>query len=138
MIIRRYRRSLLWRPGEELLKKRILTEIAPTIEDVKSEVCFYVDSTRPLQDAESSLLDWLLAETFEPGFLTGESRLQGTVLEVGPRVEITTPWSTNAAKICHSCGLTSVRRLERSRRYQIDSRPGATLDEDQISRILSL
>ena len=138
MIIRRYRCSLLWRSGEELLKKRILMEIAPTVEDVRTEVCFYVDSTRPLQHDESSLLDWLLAETFEPRALTKESRLQGIVLEVGPRAEIITPWSTNAVKICHSCGLTSVRRLERSRRYQIDPRLGATLSKEEIARILSL
>lgn len=138
MIIKRYRRSLLWKPGEEPLKKRIMTEIAPAVEDVKTEVCYYVDSTRPLQDAESSLLDWLLAETFEPRALASESRLQGMVLEVGPRVEIITPWSTNAVKICHSCGLTSVRRLERSRRYQIDPRPETTLDKEQIARMLSL
>jgi len=138
MLVKRYRRSLLWRPGEELLKKRILLEIGPVVENVKTEVCFYIDSDRPLGQTESSLLDWLLSETFEPGSLTKESSLQGTVLEVGPREEITTPWSTNAVKICHSCGLTSVRRLERSRRHQIDPKPGSALDKHQITRILSL
>ncbi len=138
MIIRRYRSSLLWRPGEGLLTKKIQTEMAPMVEDVKTEVCFYVDSTRLLESAESALLDWLLAETFEPVAFTGASRLRGTVLEIGPRVEITTPWSTNAVKICHSCGLASIRRLERSRRYQIDSKSGAALDQSQTSRILSL
>ncbi len=102
------------------------------------ELCFYVDSARPLERAESTLLDWLLTETFEPTALTGKSRLQGTILEVGPRPEITTPWSTNAVNICHSCGLTSIRRLERSRRYQIDLRPGEVVGEDQKARILSL
>jgi phosphoribosylformylglycinamidine synthase len=138
MIIRRYRRSLLWKPGEELLKKRIMSEIAPTVEDVKTEVCFYIDLTRPLREIEATLVEWLLAETFEPGSLTRDSSLQGTVLEVGPRVEITTPWSTNAVKICHSCGLTSVRRLERSRRYQIDPGPGTALNKEQITHVLSL
>ena len=66
------------------------------------------------------MLDWLLAETFEPGryglasFLDDEL---GAVLEVGPRMTFTTAWSTNAVSICHACGLGATRRIERSRRY---------------------
>ncbi|MFH1025225.1 MAG: hypothetical protein V1764_00910 [Nitrospirota bacterium] len=39
------------------------------------------------------------------------------ILEVGPRMNFTTAWSTNAVSICHECGLTKITRIERSRRY---------------------
>jgi len=135
MIVRRFRRSILWRPEEDLLKRRIQTQVASIVEAVKIEHCFYVDSTRPLQPEDLRVIDWLLAETFEPGSYDGESQLEGAVLEVGPRIEITTPWSTNAVKICHSCGLMAISRIERSRRYQIDPKPGAKLNSDHIKGI---
>jgi phosphoribosylformylglycinamidine synthase len=76
------------------------------------------------------VLSWLLAETFQPdGFGTG-SFLEGdgnegasprAIIEVGPRMNFTTAWSTNAVSICHACGLSKVRRIERSRRFLLES-----------------
>lgn len=137
MIVKRFRRSILWEPEEQLLKKK-LQEIVPEVEAVRIEHCFYIDLDRTLRQEESQVLDWLLAETFEPGNFSKESSLNGTVLEVGPRVEIVTPWSTNSVKICHSCGLEPVKRIERSRRYRITARPGTRLSSEQIECIYPL
>jgi phosphoribosylformylglycinamidine synthase len=41
------------------------------------------------------------------------------LLEVGPRMNFTTAWSTNAVSVCHSCGLKKITRIERSRRYKL-------------------
>ena len=41
------------------------------------------------------------------------------ILEVGPRMNFTTAWSTNAVSVCHACGLTKIARIERSRRYKL-------------------
>jgi phosphoribosylformylglycinamidine synthase len=41
------------------------------------------------------------------------------LLEVGPRMNFTTAWSTNAVSVCNACGLTKVIRIERSRRYKL-------------------
>ncbi|MEW6163416.1 MAG: hypothetical protein AB1606_08935, partial [Nitrospirota bacterium] len=41
------------------------------------------------------------------------------ILEVGPRMNFTTAWSTNAVSVCHACGLTKITRIERSRRYKL-------------------
>jgi len=40
-------------------------------------------------------------------------------LEIGPRLSFTTAWSANATAICSACGISSVRRIERSRRILI-------------------
>ncbi len=41
------------------------------------------------------------------------------VVEVGPRMQFTTAWSSNAVAICHACGLNCVTRIELSRRYLV-------------------
>jgi hypothetical protein len=56
----------------------------------------------------------LLRETFEPEQLTGVSIFDGSeptqaVVEVGPRTNFSTAWSTNATSICSSVGLDKVR-----------------------------
>lgn len=137
MIVRRYRRSVLWEPEEQLTTRRV-REVAPDVEAVKMEHCFYIDLDDLPTDDEATVLDWLLAETFEPEYFEPRSALNGIIVEVGPRVEIVTPWSTNAVKICHSCGLKSVRRIERSRRFRIVSSTGTALDGERLQKISPL
>jgi phosphoribosylformylglycinamidine synthase len=43
----------------------------------------------------------------------------GAILEVGPRLNFETAFSTNAVAICRSCGLHKVTRLEKSRRWSL-------------------
>jgi phosphoribosylformylglycinamidine synthase len=52
-----------------------------------------------------------------------------TVVEVGPRSNFSTAFSTNAVSICQSCGLSQVTRLEKSRRYLLTSTRPLTQDE---------
>ena len=42
-----------------------------------------------------------------------------SIIEVGPRMNFTTTWSTNAVSVCHACGVTKITRIERSRRYKL-------------------
>jgi phosphoribosylformylglycinamidine synthase len=48
------------------------------------------------------------------------------VVEVGPRLNFETAFSTNAVAICRSCGLHTVTRIEKSRRYLLP--PGEDRD----------
>lgn len=68
----------------------------------------------------------MLRETFEPELLAPISVLTAaaptqTVIEVGPRMNFSTAFSTNAVSVCASTGLGKVTRLERSRRYILTS-----------------
>jgi phosphoribosylformylglycinamidine synthase len=92
---------------------------------LSTEFCFNVQVSAGLTDNEMNVLKWLLAETFEPQnfsnhsfFDTADTDENYSVLEVGPRMNFTTAWSTNAVSVCHSCGLTGIERVERSRRYR--------------------
>lgn len=137
MLINRYRRSVLWEPEEQQIAKKV-KDVVAEVESVRLEYCFYVEVDRNLSRREIQVLNWLLAETFEPESFGGQTGLAGTILEVGPRVEIVTPWSTNAVKICHSCGLKSIVRVERSRRYQINTAAGVELGAKDIERFYPL
>ena len=88
--------------------------------EAELEYCFYVELAAPLSQDQQRALSWLLAETFEPDRFGRESFLArngARVIEVGPRLNFETAYSTNAKAICRACGLSQVTRLERSRRY---------------------
>jgi phosphoribosylformylglycinamidine synthase len=126
------------------------TRVSKNIQDIRSEACFTVQAAAPLADSDLRILEWLLSETFEPGGFGEDSFLLDGIdeealragiygarlVEVGPRMSFTTAWSTNAVSVCHACGLIGIRRIERSRRYLIQSDDG--LDDEQVGRFLRL
>jgi phosphoribosylformylglycinamidine synthase len=105
--------------------------VSAAIRDIRTEYCFNIAVAGELTAQESATLTWLLSETFEPerfgreSFLSGE----GVILEVGPRMNFSTAWSTNAVAVCHACGLGKIRRIERSRRYLMTVASSLTADE---------
>ncbi|HEX7363764.1 MAG TPA: AIR synthase-related protein, partial [Dehalococcoidia bacterium] len=83
------------------------------------EYCFNIETSASLTTDELTILQWLLAETFEIEKFAEKSFLdsENDVIEVGPRINLETAYSSNAVAICHACGLKKVNRLECSRRY---------------------
>ena len=146
-----YRRPAFSTAKKNELLSIVQQKISPEIKDIETEYCFNIEATSPLIDEELSMLRWLLAETFEPenfsdkSFLTQYSENviarngvtkqsddagiaspsarndSSIIIEVGPRMNFTTAWSTNAVSVCHACGLKKIRRIERSRRYKLVS-----------------
>ncbi|KAJ0405903.1 hypothetical protein ATCC90586_003364 [Pythium insidiosum] len=122
------------------LTKQLESVGGVTIEDLQTEYCFYVETEetnkgsgayKTLTTAEQDTLHWLLSETFEPqqtrqdaSFLQQEKKLymgegQQWLVEVGPRLNFSTAWSSNAVAICRACGITAVKRIERATRYLV-------------------
>jgi phosphoribosylformylglycinamidine synthase len=82
--------------------------------------CFNVESSRPLTDEELSRLRLTLGDGFLLDTVSTEPVLSGgRVIEVGPRLNFATAWSSNMVSICRAIGLDCVTRLERSRRYLV-------------------
>src|SRR3990172_4271155 len=121
-------------------------KVSPAITGIETEFCFNVAADSPLTPDEMRLLRWLLAETFEPqkfsdkSFLIRPSSLvpRPSILEVGPRMNFTTAWSTNAVSVCHACGLRKISRIERSRRYRLEFSKKPALSKEQEKTFLSL
>ncbi len=135
-----YRKPALSGPGKENLLARVREKVIPDVRDIETEFCFYVESTAPLSGSDLERLKWLLSETFEPENLSSDSFLVTTgpsfIVEVGPRMNFTTSWSTNAVAVCRGCGVTGVTRIERSRRYRVLLESPA--DPEEVDRLVSL
>ena len=137
MILKHFFRT----PGLSPERQRALIQLAKQrvsarIRDIQTEYCFNVQTRSALSADRQTRLAYLLSETFEPDRFADRSFLagDGTLLEVGPRLNFSTAWSTNAVAICHACGLAQVARVERSRRYLISP----VLDPQQQRAFLAL
>ncbi len=123
-----YRRPAITKNKEENLISIFNRKAYYKIIGIETEYCYYVESANLLTSKEQKVLIWLLSETFEPEKFSSNSFLNNNkpeendfsfILEVGPRLNFTTSWSTNAVSICYACSLTNIKRIERSRRYRI-------------------
>ena len=87
------------------------------------EYCFNVETSAPLDSKELSILKQLLADGFiaESVSLKSIHSDERDAVELGPRMNFATAYSTNIVAICQSCGLEKVTRIERSRRYLLSS-----------------
>ena len=121
---------------DELLR-RSREQVSPRIEAIATEFCFNIETSAALTAAEQGVLAWLLRETFEPDGLGPSSFLDdGWIVEVGPRLNFSTAWSSNAVSISHGCGLGKVERIERSRRYAV--RTSSPLSEREKSAFTAM
>ena len=129
-----YRRPALSPAKKNELLSLAKQSVSSSIEDIETEYCFNIETKSPLTDEEANILRWLLSETFEPENFAEESFLlhpssfvpHPLIIEVGPRMNFTTAWSTNAVSVCHACGLTKITRIERSRRYKLLFTPSSS------------
>lgn len=98
---------------------------------VAVEKCYHVEiealEGKQISENTEAVLQWLLKHPQSKKSLLTSSSLNvkksnETVIEIGPRFNVSTPFSTNCVNICHNVGLLEVKRLEFSLRYlvQID------------------
>ncbi len=98
-LIRRFRTFALPPTTHSTLLHTAKDSVGDAVSDVAMEQCYYIDAAIDPSPDDLRVLDWLLAETFEPQNYGDTSFFDGhdaTILEVGPRMTFTTAWSTNA------------------------------------------
>ncbi len=133
MLIRFFRKPALDGSAETRIRENGSRILRRPLKSVKTEFCFYVEISSDLEDRERAILKWLLAETFEPEGFSHETLLETpTILEVGPRLNFETQFSSSAVTICRNCGIDKVTRLERSIRYGLQE----SLDKREITSFL--
>jgi len=88
--------------------------------DSGMEYCFNIETSTPLNDTELQHLKLVLADGFLAETVAAAPNLTGPrVVEVGPRMNFATAWSSNMVSICRAIGIDKVSRVERSRRYAV-------------------
>ncbi|MDO9399705.1 MAG: phosphoribosylformylglycinamidine synthase, partial [bacterium] len=86
------------------------------------EYCFNIETKEPLNDEEIKNLKQLLADNFLVEIKDkSQFNKNDKIIELGPRLNFATAFSTNAVDICHACGLNKITRIEKSRRYILTS-----------------
>ncbi|WP_447928016.1 phosphoribosylformylglycinamidine synthase [Vreelandella sp. EE27] len=106
---------------DRLLKA--LRERVPEVTALAAHYVHFADCAEPLTDFAQTRLASLLDYG---SFSAGEEVQNALRLWVVPRLGTQSPWSTKATDIAHSCGLSSVRRIERGIEYRVG---GEGLDE---------
>ncbi|XP_056132560.1 phosphoribosylformylglycinamidine synthase [Lampris incognitus] len=102
---------------------------------ITSELCYNVELTgcECLSAKEKEVLLWLFRPPLQTEPLSEKPYLtEGNgerLVEIGPRLNFSTAWSTNAVSICWSAGVSNVTRVELSRRLLIKPTNGGSVNE---------
>lgn len=154
--LRYYRTPGLSSGAHEVIFEKVRTALSRLeIINLVTEFCFNIgiQNGRRLTDEETKTLLWLLSNSFEEknvsktSFLSDVEPDEGIIsklIEIGPRLNFSTAWSTNAVSICASIGLKKIERIECSIRYLIhtkskdeaDSKPITPKEEHELVRKL--
>lgn len=81
----------------------------------EADELFVIQSSRKFAKTDIKKLEWVFRGLIEP-----VNRIEGRY--IGPRVEMITPWSTNAVEITQNMGIKGIKRVERFREF--DNRKG--------------
>ncbi len=81
------------------------------------ELCFVIEHHKPF-DARAKKILGELAQIIPDGKVTERPTLLGSVVQVGPRMSMMSPWSSSAIEILEGCGIEA-ERFEMFRRYAI-------------------
>lgn len=121
MLVRFYRTPALSDSALRQVTARAQHDISLEILNVSTEWCYYVQFEGTPDQPDLEVLSWLLGDTLSPQNFGQQSFLleYREVLEVGPRLNFETPWSSAAVSICRACGVEGVVRIERSIRIGI-------------------
>ncbi|XP_036360685.1 phosphoribosylformylglycinamidine synthase isoform X3 [Octopus sinensis] len=116
----------------------------PKLTDLETEICYYVSC----QEKEISLKDeekltWILSKPFcqknlrKTSFF-GEHAENCLFVEIGPRLNFSTPFSTNAVSICRSVGLQNIDRIEVSVAYLLKANSNETFSKEEEEKLVAL
>nr|XP_054754771.1 phosphoribosylformylglycinamidine synthase-like isoform X2 [Lytechinus pictus] len=115
-------------------------------EDVQleTEACYNIEVQGELSTDEIKKLLFIIGTPFQNDKITtisvlGEKKTGDALLiEIGPRLNFSTAWSTNAVSICQSAGLTKITRIEPFRRFLFTSTNPSILLEYEQAIVASL
>jgi phosphoribosylformylglycinamidine synthase len=105
------------------------------LSNILTEFCIYVQVSANMCTEELTVLQWLLTETFRKNDFSTTSFLPSDYqhLEVGPRLNFETSWSSTAVSGVVSCGVNKATRFSRSIRFGLSG----SLDKQQAAAFLA-
>uniref|UniRef100_F7GI59 Phosphoribosylformylglycinamidine synthase n=1 Tax=Monodelphis domestica TaxID=13616 RepID=F7GI59_MONDO len=119
--------------------KRKLKEKLTQLQVVETELCYNVNWTGETLPSlqETKKLEWLFGCPLESNDVARESWLlsgpNDLLLEVGPRLNFSSPASTNIVSVCWAAGLRTVDRVETTRRYRLTFTSAPSAEEKAVA-----
>ncbi|KAG9433610.1 phosphoribosylformylglycinamidine synthase [Apis mellifera carnica] len=128
--------------GQLKSKFNDIIQITNQINSVETEFCYYVEIKEHLTEEELKVLKWILSSPLESHNLKSSSTFNEKlnnclIIEIGPRLNFSTAFSSNAVSICRSVNLNKITRIEVTTRYYI--KHNGMIDkkiEDSITDVL--
>ncbi|XP_011156621.1 phosphoribosylformylglycinamidine synthase isoform X2 [Solenopsis invicta] len=122
MVILKFYKAPGLKTGQLKNKLHKVSQIEASVTDLETELCYYVETLESLQEDEIRVLKWILSPIFEGGLrcdsVFNETQ-SATIIEIGPRLNFSTAFSTNVVSICKTVKLNKVTRIEVAIRYRI-------------------
>ena len=106
-----------------------ISEYVPGLTALNARYIHFIDSQRPLTDADFNKLDQLLDYGVQPLDLDEVVKFW-----IVPRLGTISPWSTKASDIVHHCGLKAIGRIERGVEWQIQLSSPRAFTEDEMAQ----
>lgn len=135
-VVRYYRRPAFSRATTKSKLDHLNREVKDAhLISLQTELCLYIEVTDELTEEARNKLTWILTAYYQNDNLSSESSFTDLetnsqfCIEIGPRLNFSTPFSTNAVAICHSVGMNKVSRIETSVRYLLTCKLDANQDE---------
>ncbi|XP_039478859.2 phosphoribosylformylglycinamidine synthase [Drosophila santomea] len=137
MVILRFYDVQAHSAAEEQGVLRRLREEDAAVVSVRMERCYHLEYSAQAEHslALDELLVWLVKQPLSNGqSLSRQPALQSRgprqlLLEIGPRFNFSTPYSTNCVNIFQNLGYSEVRRVETSTRYLVTFDEGSKVPE---------
>ncbi|XP_070245550.1 phosphoribosylformylglycinamidine synthase isoform X1 [Bos mutus] len=126
------------RAASEYIQRKLQREL-PELQGVKTEQCYNVNWTVESfpSNKEMKKLTWLFGCPLLLDDVAQESWLRpgptDLLLEVGPRLNFSTPTSSNIVSVCQAAGLGAVDRVEPTRRYLLSFAHPPSADLEAIA-----
>ncbi|XP_034937148.1 phosphoribosylformylglycinamidine synthase [Chelonus insularis] len=123
MVIYRFFKSPGLLTGKLSSKLEAISQISPLISDLESELCYYIESSSPLTDKELDIIKFVLNSPFKSSDFQVSSNLNPSkhdlIIEIGPRLNFSTAFSSNAVSIFKFTKLDKISRVEAATRYLV-------------------
>lgn len=90
MVILRFYKVPGLKTAQQKNKLYKVSQIEPSVTNLETELCYYVETFEPLQEVEVRILKWILSSPFKAECLRSDSNFDDTqhdaiVIEIGPR-----------------------------------------------------
>lgn len=144
VLIQFHRCHALTSGRQEVVLQKLSSLIeAGKIDKLETETSFYIScKDGELSEKEEQKLVWILSKPFLPHDLSETTFFKvipenGLRIEIGPRLNFSTAFSTNAVSICHSIGLKNIDRIESSLVFLLTPVDGKSFTKEEENKMVA-